>query len=189
MFGDRALAAPAAGTAAAEAELPGAEPPQPDEDCADIANTPATASGRRMHITDAMVRKFGASMGRPRCRNGMGTPTRAERACSGVWRRRPPSRRRHTQLTWQLTDLDIRREKRGHEDRGGDAVNGAADDLQARSSSQREKSESSKVRRIMGLETWTAEEEPGAEEEEQPGAEEVALERKWQFEAVCPQMA
>ena len=35
---------------------------------------------------------------------------------------------------------------------------------------------------------WTAEEKPGADEEEQPGAEEVALERKRQFEAVCPQM-
>ena len=40
----------------------------------------------------------------------------------------------------------------------------------------------------MGLETWTAEEEPGAEEDEQRGAEEVALERKRQLEAVCPQM-
>ena len=39
----------------------------------------------------------------------------------------------------------------------------------------------------MGLNTWTAE-EPRAEEEEQPGAEEVALERKKQFEPVCPQM-
>ena len=79
-------------------------------------------------------------------------------------------------------------EKRGHEDRGRDAVMGAVDDLQgqASSSSQQEQSESSKVRRIMGLETWTAEQEPGADEEEQPGAEEVALERKKQFEAVCP---
>ena len=66
---------------------------------------------------------------------------------------------------------------------------GAADSLQgqARSSSQQERSDSSKVRRIMGLETWTAEQEPGADdEEEQPGAEEMALERKKQFEAVCP---
>ena len=38
----------------------------------------------------------------------------------------------------------------------------------------------------MGLETWTGEEELGADEEEQPGAEEVALERKKQLEAVCP---
>ena len=46
---------------------------------------------------------------------------------------------------------------------------------------------SSKVRRIMGLETWTAEQELGADdEEEQPGAEEMALERKKRFEAVCP---
>ena len=79
-------------------------------------------------------------------------------------------------------------EKRGHEDRGRDAVMGVADDLQgqASSSSQQEQSESSKVRRIMGLETWTAEQEPGADEDEQLGAEEVALERKKQFEAVCP---
>ena len=47
--------------------------------------------------------------------------------------------------------------------------------------SQQEQSESSKVLRIMGLDTWIAEEEPGAEEEEQPGAKEEALERKWQF--------
>ena len=63
---------------------------------------------------------------------------------------------------------------------------GAADSLkgQASSSSQQERSGSSKVRRIMGLETWIAEQEPGADdEEEQPGAE---LERKKQFEAVCP---
>ena len=38
----------------------------------------------------------------------------------------------------------------------------------------------------MGLETWTGEEELGADEEEQPGAEEVTLERKKQLEAVCP---
>ena len=66
---------------------------------------------------------------------------------------------------------------------------GAADSLQgqASSSSQQERSDSSKARRIMGLETWTAEQEPGADdEEEQPGAEETALERKKQFEAVCP---
>ena len=93
------------------------------------------------------------------------THVRVERACSAVWRGRPPSRPRHRQLTWQSTD-----------------------DLQgqASSSSQHEPSESSKVRRIMGLETWTGEEEPGADEEEQPGTEEVALERKKQFEAVCP---
>ena len=77
-------------------------------------------------------------------------------------------------------------EKRGHEDRGRDSVMEAVDDsqVQASSSSQQERGERSKVRRIMGLETWTAEEEPGADEEEQPGAEEVALERKKLFEAV-----
>ena len=54
-FGDRAPAAPAAGEAAAEAELPAAAPPWPDGDWADIVNTPITASD----ITGAM--KFGAS--------------------------------------------------------------------------------------------------------------------------------
>ena len=51
---------------------------------------------------------------------------------------------------------EARGEKRGHDDRGGDPVMGAADDLQkqASSSSQQEQSESSKVRRIMRLETW-----------------------------------
>ena len=39
----------------------------------------------------------------------------------------------------------------------------------------------------MGRETWTAEDEPGAEEEEQPGAEEEALERKRHIEAIRPQ--
>ena len=65
VFGDRAPVVQAAGTAAAEAELSAAEPPQPDDYWADIAITPITASGRRMCITDAMVRKFGASMGCP----------------------------------------------------------------------------------------------------------------------------
>ena len=66
------------------------------------------------------------------------THMRVHRVCSAVWRRRPPSRR---------------------EDRGGDAVMGASDGRQeqASSSSQQEQSESSRVRRIMGLETWTAE--------------------------------
>ena len=44
VFEDRALAAQAAGAAAAEAELPSAEPPQPGDDWANIANTPITAS-------------------------------------------------------------------------------------------------------------------------------------------------
>ena len=92
-----ATAAQAAGTAAAEAELSAAEPP--DDDWANIANSPFTASGRRMFITDAMVRKFGASMGCPRCQNGTGTHMRVEHACSAVWRRRPLSRHGHPQLT------------------------------------------------------------------------------------------
>ena len=43
---------------------------------------------------------------------------------------------------------------------------GADDSLQvqASGSSQQERSDSSKVRRIMGLETWTDEQEPGAEQ-------------------------
>ena len=104
------------------------------------------------------------------------------------WRRRPLlSRHRYLQLTWQSTDRSPRREakKRGHEDRGRDAVMVAPDSLQGQvsSSSQWERNDSSKVR----LETWIAEQEPGADdEEEQPGAEEMALERKKQFEAVCP---
>ena len=69
VFGDHAPAAQAAGTAAAEAELPAAEPPQPGDDWTDIANTPITASGRRVYITDAMVKKFGVMMGCPRCQN------------------------------------------------------------------------------------------------------------------------
>ena len=110
VFGDHALAAPVAGAAVAEAELPAAEPPQPDDDWADIANTPITGSGRRTYITDAMVKKFGASMGCPRCQNGAGTThMRVERACSAVWRRRPPSRHLHPQLTWQWTEKVPRR--------------------------------------------------------------------------------
>ena len=84
--------------AAVEVEMPAEEAPQPDDGWADIANTPITASGRRVYITPAMVKKFGA-VRRP---SGTG------------------------------------------------------------SSSQHEPNESSKLRRIMGLETWTAEEEPGA---------------------------
>ena len=191
VFGDHAPAAQAAGTAAAEAELPAAEPPQPDDDWADIANTPITVSGRRLYITDAMVKRFGASMSCPRCQNGTGTHSNACRA------RMLGSMASQTSVAPPAfaVDMAVDRqgpeaggEERGHEDRGRDAVMEAADDLQgqASSSSLQERSESSKVRRIMGLETCTAEQEPGADEEEQPGAEEVALERKKQFEAVCP---
>ena len=60
VFGDHTLAGPAA---AATAELPAAEPSQPDDDWAHIANTPITGSARRMYITDAKVKKFGSSMG------------------------------------------------------------------------------------------------------------------------------
>ena len=51
--------ASAAGASAAAAELPAAEVPRPDDDWANIANTPITASGRRMHITGEEVRCFG----------------------------------------------------------------------------------------------------------------------------------
>ena len=67
-------------------------------------------------------------------------------------------------------------EKRGHEDRGRDADHLPGNQQQPAGTE------------CMGLETWTAEEEPIAEEEVQPGAEEVAFWRKRQFEAVCPQM-
>ena len=80
VFGDHAPGAQAAGTEAAEAELPAAEPPQPGDDWTDIANTPITASGRRVYITDAMVKKFGVPMGCPRCQNGIGTHSDAFRS-------------------------------------------------------------------------------------------------------------
>ena len=57
--------APAAETAAAAAELPAAEALRPDDDWADLANTPITASGRRLCIIDATAKKLGASMGCP----------------------------------------------------------------------------------------------------------------------------
>ena len=71
----------------------------------------------------------------------------------------------------------------GCEMRGHEEVQGAADGLcrgQANSSSQQEQSEVSEDRRIMRLETWTAEEEQSVEKEEPPGAEEKALQRKRQ---------
>ena len=166
VFGDHAPAAQAAGTAAAEAELPAAEPPQPGDDWTDIANTPITASGRRVYITDAMVKKFGVTMGCPRCQNGTGTHSDACRA------RMLSSMASQTSVAPPVPAVDMAvdrqgpeagGEKRGHEDRGRDAVMGAVDSLQgqASSSSQQERSDSSKVRRIMGLETWTAEQELG----------------------------
>ena len=82
------------------------------------------------------------------------------------------------QLIWQLTDRpEAGGGKRRREDRGRDAVMGAADDLQrqASNSSQQEQSQSNNVRRIMGLETRTAEKEE--------------MERKRQFEAVRPEIS
>ena len=117
--------------------------PQPDDDWADIANTPITARGRRMYITDAMVKKFGASMGCPRL------PDRSGHAHTHACRARMlSSMASQTSIAPQAPAIDMavdRRgpdaggEKRGHEDRGRDAVVGAADDLQgqANSSSQR----------------------------------------------------
>ena len=80
VFGDHGSAAQATGAAAAEAKLPAAEPPQPGDDWTDIVITPITASGRRVYITDAMVKKFGVTMGCPRCQNGTGTHSDACRA-------------------------------------------------------------------------------------------------------------
>ena len=57
------IVALAPGASAAAAEVPRLD----DDDWADTANTPITASGRRKYITDAMMNKFGASMGCPRC--------------------------------------------------------------------------------------------------------------------------
>ena len=99
-----------------------------------------------------------------------------ERACSAVRRRRPSARHQHPQLTWQSPDRGPKRDAKS------DAMR-IEEEMQSRGplttcrgkqvvSSQQEQGESSKVRRIMGRETWTAEEEPGAEE--------VALERKKQ---------
>ena len=72
-------------------------------------------------------------------------------------------------------------------------VAGATDGLQAQasSSSQQEQCDSSIVRRIMGLETWIVEEEPGPKEAQRrgaAGAKEEALEGRRQFEATRPQM-
>ena len=61
VFGDHRSAenpAPAAGAAAAASGLPAAGAPRPDGCWADKANTPITVSGRRMYITNAMVKKF-----------------------------------------------------------------------------------------------------------------------------------
>ena len=72
--------------------------------------------------------------------------TRVKHLCSAAWRRRPPSRHTRPRLTWQLIDRgEVGGEKGGHEDRGGDAVMGAADDLQEQTSCS---SQSNKVRRF-----------------------------------------
>ena len=113
-----------------------------------------------MYIIDAMVKKFGASMGCPRC---------VGRARSAAWRRAA--------------------------DRQGPEVGGENEAMMIEeevppttlASSSRQQEQGCIVRRIMGLETQTAEEEPCAEEVEQPGAEE-AVERKRQFEALRQQM-
>ena len=168
-----------------------AEPPQPDDDWEDIANTPIIARGRRLYITDAMVKKFGATKGCPRCQNGTGTHynacrTRMLSSMTSQTSVAPPASAADMAVDRQKPEAGG--EKRCHEDRGRDAVMGVADDLQGQASrsSQQEQSEGSNDRRITRLETWTAEQEPGADEEEQSGAEEVALERKKRFEAVCP---
>ena len=130
MFGDHAPAAPVVGAAAAEAELPAVEPPQPDDDWGDVANTPIAASGRTMYITDGMVKKFGASMGFPRCQNGAGTHT--YNACRA---RMLSSVASQTSVAPQAPAVGMAVDGQGpspggHEDRGRDAVMGVADDLQ-----------------------------------------------------------
>ena len=78
VFGDHEGAedpAQAPETATAAAELVAVEALRPHDDWADKANTQVTASVRRMYITDAMVKKFGASMSCPRCQNGAATHT------------------------------------------------------------------------------------------------------------------
>ena len=78
-----------------EAELPAAEPPQPGDVWADVENTPITASGRRMYITDVMVKKFGPRWADPVPeRNGHAHTRRV----ADLLRATGP------QLTWQWTD-------------------------------------------------------------------------------------
>ena len=67
-----------------------------------FANTSITASGRKMYIAvcdgeEVLVPRWAVPDERAR------THMRVEHACSAVRRRRPPSRHRHPQLTWQLS--------------------------------------------------------------------------------------
>ena len=80
VFGDHAPAAQAAGTAAAEAELPTAEPPQPGDDWTGHREHADHSQWTQVYITDAMVKKFGVTMGCPRCQNGTDTHSDACRA-------------------------------------------------------------------------------------------------------------
>ena len=111
VFGDHAPAVPAAAAGAAEA-------PQPDDDWADVANTPITASGR----TDVHHRCGGEEV---RCLCGLSQmPER--NAC----RAHPlSSMAPQTSVVPEAPAVDMavesttaRGEKRGHEDRGGDAL-------------------------------------------------------------------
>ena len=80
-----------------------------------------------------MVKKFGASMGCPRCHNGTGTQTHACRA------RKLSSMAAQTSVASQAPTVDVavdrqgpgrEAKRRGHEDRGRDVVMGTADEQQ-----------------------------------------------------------
>ena len=178
VFGDHAPAAQVAGTAAAEAELPAAE---------------TTAARRRLdghrehadHSQWTQVRSQDALPKMPEREQA-----RTQDACRA---RMLSSMASQTSVAPPEPAVDMAVDRQGPEAGGEKARSeatktegemqswGTADSLQgqASSSSQQERSDSS---RIMGLQTWTAEHE----QEEQPGAEEMALERKKQVEAVCP---
>ena len=192
VFGHHAPAAPAAGTAAAEADLPAEEPPQPDAGWTDIAKTPITASRRRMYTTDAMVKKFGASMGCPRCQNGTGTHTDACRA------RMLSSMASQTSVAPQAPAVDIPVDRQGPRQEAKTEAMRIEEEMQSWvplttcRSRQAAAASRNRVRAGRFAGSWDSRPEPlrrsCTEEKEQPGAEEEALERKRQFEAVCPQM-
>ena len=166
VFGDHAPAAQAAGTQ------------QPKRNCQLRNHRSQTTTKRTLRTLPSRPAGAGctslmrwrgnsvASMRCPRYQNGTGTHTRACRArmlsrMASQTTVAPPSPA--VQNGPEPGGEKRGRQDRGREDRGRGAVMDAADDLQrqASNSSQQEQGECSKVRRTMGLETWTAEEEPG----------------------------
>ena len=114
------------------------EPLQPDDDWADTANTSITASGRRMYITTATVTKFCASMCCPRCQTGTGTrshPCRARVLSSVASQTSVAPQAPAVDMAVHRQEPGAGGEKRGHGDRGRDAVMSAADDWQGQASS------------------------------------------------------